>query len=145
MPPPPPAPAAPEVAALVDARDYSAAREAQDDYLAALRATNAPPALEAAATAELARLADLGDDPAAAVEAQRRALRLTKEAFGDEGAEAAEAHLDIVSYYLGTGEPLMAKAHYRQARKLLRSLPDGLTEARAQRLQQLGDRLGILD
>lgn len=145
-PPPPTAeasPTPPELDGLLQGRNFAGAEAAQRAHVSALVAGGAPLELAAAATAQLAEVASRGDRPDTAVAVQRRALALARAAFGDEAPAVAEAHLDIASYYVTAGESHMAEAHYRQARKLLRGAPAALTEERASRLQQLGDRLGV--
>ena len=141
--PDPPVATAPTAANHRDDGDYAAAHEAQRAYAASLENEGAPPAVRARAQATLAELSLAAADPKSAVVEQREAIALAKAAHGAESAIAADEHLAMASYYLQTGETVMADGHYRQGRQLLRKLPDSLTEARALRLQQLGDRLGL--
>ncbi len=112
-------PTAPRVADLRESGDVSGARRAQADYVSALGASNAPPALRAEALAELAQLAILADAPLDAVTTQLQSLELTKEVAGDDSPAAGASHLVLADYYLANGERQMADAHFKQGRRLL--------------------------
>ena len=96
----------------------------------------APPAEAPAIAADPA-------DAGAVAERHRDALAVARDTHGDESAEATDEHLALTRAYIETGELVFAKAHFRQARKLLETVPATRSDERIERLQQLGDRLGM--